>query len=44
MMSAVTNFIDNAVKASDENSKIVLEATQNHLSVQDYGKEFQKKI
>ena len=38
MMSAVTNFIDNAVKASDENSKIVLEATQNHLSVQDYGK------
>ena len=25
-------------KASDENSKIVLEATQNHLSVQDYGK------
>ena len=37
-MSAVTNFIDNAVKASDENSKIVLEATQNHLSVQDYGK------
>ena len=38
MMSAVTNFIDNAVKASDENSKIVLEATQKHLSVQDYGK------
>lgn len=38
MMSTVTNFIDNAVKASDENSKIVLEATQNHLSVQDYGK------
>lgn len=38
MMSAVTNFIHNAVKASDENSKIVLEATQNHLSVQDYGK------
>lgn len=38
MVSAVTNFIDNAVKASDENSKIVLEATQNHLSVQDYGK------
>ena len=35
MMSAVTNFIDNAVKASDENSKIVLEATQNHLSVQE---------
>lgn len=43
MMSAVTNFIDNAVKASDENSKIVLEATQNHLSVQDYGKGIPKE-
>lgn len=43
MMSAVTNFIDNAVKASDENSRIVLEATQNHLSVQDYGKGIPKE-
>lgn len=43
MMSAVTNFIDNAVKASEENTKIVLEATPKHLLVQDYGKGIPKE-
>lgn len=42
MMSAVTNFIDNAVKASDENSKSYWRQPK-HLSVQDYGKGIPKE-
>lgn len=38
MLSVVTNFIDNAVKASEENSRILLQATNDRLTVQDFGK------
>lgn len=38
MLSVVTNFIDNAVKASEENSRILLHATNDRLTVQDFGK------
>ena len=38
MLSAVNNFIDNAVKASAENSRILLVATRDKLMVQDFGK------
>lgn len=43
MLSAVNNFIDNAVKASDENSRILLTATPGKLMVQDFGKGIPKK-
>lgn len=43
MMSAVTNFIDNAVKASEEGSKIIIEATEKQLTVQDFGKGIPKE-
>ena len=38
MLSVLNNFIDNAVKASLENSKIILSATTGKLMVQDFGK------
>ena len=38
MLSVVTNFIDNAVKASEENSRILLHATNDRLTVHDFGK------
>lgn len=38
MLSVLNNFIDNAVKASLENSKIILSATAGKLMVQDFGK------
>lgn len=38
MLSVVNNFIDNAAKASLENSKIILSATAGKLMVQDFGK------
>lgn len=38
MLSALTNFIDNAVKASEENSRILVQATKSQLIVQDFGK------
>ena len=38
MLSVVTNFIDNAVKASEENSRILLHATNDRLTVQDFRK------
>lgn len=38
MLSALINFIDNAVKASEENSGILVQATKNQLIVQDFGK------
>lgn len=41
--SVVTNLIDNAVKASRKESKIVLEATPDHLMVQDFGKGIPKE-
>ena len=43
MISVVTNLIDNAVKASRKESKIVLEATPDHLMVQDFGKGIPKE-
>lgn len=43
MISVVTNLIDNAVKASRKESKIVLEATLDHLMVQDFGKGIPKE-
>ena len=43
MISVVTNLIDNAVKASRKESKIVLEATPDHLMVQDFGKGMPKE-
>ena len=44
MISVVTNLIDNAVKASRKESKIVLEATPDHLMVQDLEREYRKRI
>ena len=38
MLSLVNNFIDNAVKASADNSRLILEATAEKLMVQDFGK------
>lgn len=38
MLSLVNNFIDNAVKASADNSKLILAATAGKLMVQDFGK------
>ena len=38
MLSVVNNFIDNAVKASTDNSGIILSATTRRLMVQDFGK------
>ena len=38
MMSLVSNLIDNAVKASEENSTILLAADSKRLTVQDFGK------
>ena len=38
MLSAVNNFIDNAVKASAEDSRILLTANVQMLMVQDFGK------
>ena len=43
MISVVTNLVDNAVKASRKESKIVLEATPDHLMVQDFGKGIPKE-
>ena len=37
-MSLVSNLIDNAVKASEENSTILLAADSKRLTVQDFGK------
>ncbi len=48
MIDALINLIDNAVKASEPNSKIILRAKDNCISVQDFGrgipKEEQDKI
>ena len=38
MLSLVNNFIDNAVKASADNSRLILEATAEKLMVRDFGK------
>ncbi len=38
MLSLVSNLIDNAVKASGENSTILLTADPDRLMVQDFGK------
>ena len=38
LLSLVNNFIDNAVKASADNSKLILAATAGKLMVQDFGK------
>ena len=38
MLSAINNFIDNAVKASHENSRILVTADVQQLTVQDFGK------
>ena len=38
MLSLVSNLIDNAVKASEENSAILLTADPDRLMVQDFGK------
>lgn len=43
MTSVVTNFIDNAVKASEEDSRIVITATKEKLVVQDFGKGIPKE-
>lgn len=38
LLSLVNNFIDNAVKASADNSKLILAATAGKLMVRDFGK------
>lgn len=38
MLSLITNFIDNAIKASPQNSVIFLTASVDKLMVQDFGK------
>lgn len=43
MLSAVTNFIDNGVKASEEGSRIILKATDDSLMIRDFGKGIPKE-